>query len=43
MGKKAHSKSAFQDERFTNKKFTDWIGKTNKLSEAQYQVCKKSF
>ena len=29
MGMKAYSKSMFQDEWFTNKKFADWIGKTN--------------
>ena len=34
MGKKAHSKSRFHDEWFTNKKFSDWIGKTNQLSDA---------
>ena len=42
MGKKAHSKSMFQDEWITNKKFADWIGKTNKLSEAQCLTRKKS-
>ena len=42
MGKKAHSKSTFQDEWFTNKKFADWIGKTNKLPEARCLVCEKS-
>ena len=42
MGKKAHSKSMFQDEWFTNKKFADWIGKTNELSEAQCLTRKKS-
>ena len=42
MGKKAHSKSTFQDELFTNKKFANWIGKTNKLFEARCLVCKKS-
>ena len=32
----------FQDEWFTNKKFADWIGKANKLSEAWCLACKKS-
>ena len=41
-GRKAHSKSTFQDERFTNKKFADWIEKTKKMSEGQWRVCKKS-
>ena len=40
MGKKAHSKSTFQDDWFTNKKFADCIGKTIKLSEARCLVCK---
>ena len=40
MGKKAHSKINISG--FTNKKFADWIGKTNKLSEAGCLVCKKS-
>ena len=35
VGRKAHSKSTFQDERFTNKKFADWIEKTKKMSEGQ--------
>ena len=42
MGKKAHSKSTLQDEWFTNKKFGDWIAKTNKLSESRCLVRKKS-
>ena len=42
MGKKAHSKSTFQDKWFTNKKFDDGIEKTNKLCEAPCLVCKKS-
>ena len=42
MVKKAYSKSMFQDEWFSNKKFADWIGKTYKLAEAQCLVSKKS-
>ena len=42
MGKKAHSKSTCQDDWFAHKKFADWIEKTNKLSEVQCLVCKKS-
>ena len=42
MGKKAHSKSTFQDEWLTNKKFSDWTGITNKLSEAPCLVSNKS-
>ena len=42
MGKKAHSKSTSGDEWFANKKFADWTGKANKLTEARCLVCKKS-
>ena len=41
MGKKVHSKTS-RDEWFANKKFADWTGKANKLSEAWCLVCKKS-